>query len=439
DGFNTFNLPAEKDTEILGGLDTTIFEVLYFDNSADANSRDNPLPDSYTNPSAYSSQIIYARVQNKKAPTACIDITTFRLAVTGFPEPKQPTPYRICDNNASAGGDTDGVINTFVLNTKDSEILGALSNTQYNLSYHTTLTGAETNDASTIINKNTNHQVTNSQTVFIRVENVDNAACFDASKTLELIVDTLPVVATNPVLEHCVSANNNNPTVNLTTAQPSISNTPNVRFQFFIDAMGTSEITNITAYPVQSNATQSVYVKVFTDQGCTRDIVELIINVGQTPDNPYNTLQPPVCDDFLDANGLDTPGMNSDTDGITNFSLNESAILAGINAPANTEVTFYENITDRANTLNEIDITNYRNNLSKIDITNVPEGIQFPIYYKILSTVNNNCQGLGQFNVQINSVPTANPVLDLELCDDVVDGDAENGIVQNFDLESQTA
>jgi len=439
DGFNTFDLTTENKNTILGSLDPAIFDVLYFDNLADANSGDNPLPDSFTNPTAFSSQIVYARVQNTKAPNACFNITTFKLAVTGFPEPIQPTPYRICDDNASAGGDTDEVINNFVLSSKDSEILGTLNNTQYTITYHTTQLGAETNDASTIINKNTNHSVTNSQTVYIRVENINNAACFDTSKTLELIVDPLPVVSSNPIFDHCVSANNTNPTINLTSAQLSISNTPNVRFQFFSDALGASEITNITSYPVQPNATQSVFVKVFTSQNCTRDIVELTINVGQTPDNPYNVLQPAECDDFLDANGVDTPGMNSDTDGITHFSLDENAVISVINPPPNTEVTFYENITDRANSLNEIDITNYRNNLNKIEITNVPGGIQFPIYYKILSTINNNCQGLGQFNLQVNSTPTANPVTDLELCDDVTDGDAENGIKQNFDLEAQTA
>ena len=261
--------------------------------------------------------------------------------------------------------------------------------------------------------------------------------CTETSNEITLIVNPLPILKPNPELEQCISANDNNPTVNLTTAQVNISETSNATFEYYKDAAATNQITNPTSYPVQVNATQSVFVKVISDKSCAREVIELIINVGQTPDNPYNDIQTPVCDDFLDADGNDTEN-NSDIDTITNFYLDKDAIIASINPPNNTEVYFYENADDRNNTLNEIDITNYRNNINKIDITTISGGIQFPIYYKILSTINNNCQGLGEFYLQINTTPSAAPVLNLELCDDANDGDATNGIVQTFDLESQT-
>ena len=87
--------------------------------------------------------------------------------------------------------------------------------------------------------------------------------------------------------------------------------------------------------------------------------------------------------------------------------MDKNAITTSINPPVNTIVYFYENADDRNNTLNEIDITNYRNDINRIDITTIDSGIQFPIYYKILSTVNNNCQGLGEFYLQINATPAA--------------------------------
>ena len=435
-GFNSFDLQADKNAEILNGLDASLFEVLYFLNINDANSNVNALPNPFTNSTVFSSQSLFARVQNKNATEACFATTNFTLAITDFPEPIQPEPYRICDDLES-GIDTDGKINTFLLNTKDLEILGDLDPNQYNISYHTTQIGAENNDVSTVIDKNNNLSVTNSKQVFIRVENKDNTACSDTNKTLDLIVDPLPILKPNPELEQCISANDNNPTVNLTTAQVNISETANATFEYYKDAAATNQITNPTSYPVQVNATQSVFVKVISDKSCAREVIELIINVGQTPDNPYNDIQTPVCDDFLDADGNDTEN-NSDIDTITNFYLDKDAIIASINPPNNTEVYFYENADDRNNTLNEIDITNYRNNINKIDITTISGGIQFPIYYKILSTINNNCQGLGEFYLQINTTPSAAPVLNLELCDDANDGDATNGIVQTFDLESQT-
>jgi len=262
--------------------------------------------------------------------------------------------------------------------------------------------------------------------------------CGKESNTIVLTVNPEPILKPNPELFQCIDDGNTNPTVNLTLAEKNITDETNVTFKYFEDIAGTNEITEPTSYPVVVNTTQSVYVRVTSEFDCYANLIELKINIGQTPDNPYNDIQPAVCDDFLDADGNDTAN-NSDTDNITQFNLDKTAIENGINPPANTVIFYYENAVDRTNSLNEIDITNYRNNINKIEITNIPSGIQFPIYYKILSTINNDCQGLGEFYLQINAVPEANSVNDLELCDDANDGDSTNGIVQNFDLESQTS
>ena len=436
-GFNDFDLQTERSSDILNGLSPTIFDVLYFESmqAANDNVAGTEFPNPYPNPSAFSSQIIYARVHNKDAPEACFEITDFRLAVTDLPIAVQPEPYRICDDLESSS-DTDSIINTFLLNTRDTEVLGTLDTNQYSISYHTTQSGAEINDVSTVIPKDSNHSVTNSQTLFIRVENKDNSACYDADKTLDLFVNPLPILKTNPELEQCISADDNNPTVNLTTAEINISETANVTFDYFEDVAATTQITDPTSYPVIVNTSQAVFVRVTSEFGCARDLIELTINVGQTPDNPYNEIQTPVCDDFLDADGNDSAA-NNDTDFITNFSLDENAITTSINPPLNTIVYFYENADDRNNTLNEIDITNYRNDINRIDVTTIDSGIQFPIYYKILSTVNNNCQGLGEFYLQINATPAASsitlsPILE---CDTgAIDGNYTNGSNRNIDL-----
>jgi len=440
DGFNTFDLQDDtanglKD-QILTGLDTSIFDVLYFLDFDDANSGENALPNPYTNPTAFSSETIYARVQNKSATDACFEITNFTLAVTDLPIATQPEPYRICDDLES-GLDTDGIINTFLLSSRDLEILGALDINQFNVSYHTSQVGAETNDLSTVIDKDNNHSVTTSQTVFIRVDNKDNIGCSDATKTLDLFVDSLPVLKTNPTFDQCISENDTNPTVNLTTAEFNISETENVTFTYFEDPAATTQITNITAYPVQANIlSQPVYVIVTSNLGCSRNIIELQLNIAQTTDNDFKDIQTPLCDDFLDADGNDTTE-NSDTDNITSFYLDKNAIITSIDPPANTDVFFYENSDDRNNNLNDIDITNYRNDINKIDITTIAGGIQFPIYYKILSKVNNNCQGLGQFYLQINSTPivSSNSLSPINECDTGdIDGNYTNGSNKNIDL-----
>lgn len=260
------------------------------------------------------------------------------------------------------------------------------------------------------------------------------------SNVVTLTVNPLPIIKNNPAeIDQCIDANDTNPTVNLTTAESNISETTGITFEYYTDVNGTNQIADATSYPVQVNTVEVVYVKVISDQGCSNDLVELRINVGQTPDNPYNDIQPPVCDDLLDADGNDTPGANDDTDFITNFMLDRTAIINSINPPANTQVFFYENSSDRNNNLNEIDITNYRNDINKIDITTIPEGIQFPIYYKIISTINNDCQGLGEFYLQIHAVPTANTVTDIEECDDALSGTTSDGRNANLNLRSKVA
>ncbi|MDG1508590.1 MAG: hypothetical protein P8Q53_02280, partial [Flavobacteriaceae bacterium] len=262
-------------------------------------------------------------------------------------------------------------------------------------------------------------------------------SCDDTSNPIILTVNPLPVVS-GVIIDQCIVAGDQNPTVDLTTAEISISSTPNLTFEYFEDSSGLTPIPNPNAYPVIVNISQSVFVKAISDKGCASELVELILNVGQTPNNPFADLVAIECDDFLDPDGNDTPGMNVDTDNITNFFLDETAIVAAINPPMNTEVFFYESTADRNSNISIPDITNYRNDPTNIDITVVPDGIRFPIYYKILSTINNDCEGIGQFYLELNQVPTVNPYGDLILCDNGDDGDFINGIVQTFNLESQT-
>ena len=97
------------------------------------------------------------------------------------------------------------------------------------------------------------------------------------------------------------------------------------------------------------------------------------------------------------------------------------------------EVNFYRTEADALAELNPIPKppVNYRN-------------IEFPntqtIYVRVDNTLNNDCVGLAPLiTLNVDPVPVANPVMDLELCDNLDDGNGFNGIVQNFDLTAQTA
>ena len=277
----------------------------------------------------------------------------------------------------------------------------------------------------------TNTPLTNNNYQYRVVLTRTGNSCSKTSNPITLTVHPLPNILSNPAtLDQCISVSNTNPTVNLTNAEISISNTTNLKFEYYEDINATTRIANPTSYPVQVNTQEIVFVRVISNKGCFDSIVELNINVGQVADNGYNNLQPPVCDDFDGT-------INSDTDKITNFMLDKTTIENGIAPPSNTEILYFENIQDRANTLNNIDITNFRNDITKNDVTNINRGIQFPIYYKIVSTVNNNCQGLGQFMLQINEVPSisATTLAPISECDTGnIDGNQTNGSNQEIDL-----
>ena len=257
------------------------------------------------------------------------------------------------------------------------------------------------------------------------------------SNAISLTVNPKPILNPNPELGNCISINNLNPTVNLTTAQNDISSTPNVTFEFYRDSITTDLISNPTSYPVTPDVPQSVWVKVTSIvSGCVSDTIELKLNVATVIDNPPITLQPPFCDDAIDPfTGNISIGLDFDTDKTTIFKLDQTSIENGINAPSNTRIVYYENITDRANNVYPIDITNFRNDDTKNNITIISGGIQFPIYYKIVSILNSSCQGLGQFNVQIDEVPTANQVIDIEECDS---GNTADGINANINLRERS-
>ena len=450
-GFLDFDLQADQTPQILNGLDpsldTSVFEVFYFDNPIDAESY-NTLA-IIANPyrvNTSDNPIIYARIHNVDN-ISCYTTVQFKLKVTDTPTPTDPSDYKLCDDTFSIGGDTDGV-SSFLLNTKDAEILTGVTNPgNYTISYYTDPDGAVDSDPTFLIPKDIDYLVTNSQRVYVRIENNnDPTQCYTVSDdsvgsaftSFELIVDPLPVVNPGVEINYCIVTGDPNPTVDLTQAEDEVSPTTGTRFEYFKDSSGLIPIPDPVSYPPVGNVLQSVYVKVFSDKECSRDLVELILNIGETPDNPFADLVAIECDDFLDPDGNDTPGMNDDTDNITNFFLDETAIVAAINPPMNTEVFFYESTSDRNSNSNNIpDLTNYRNNPTNIDITIVAQGIRFPIYYKILSTINNDCEGIGQFYLELNQVPSnsSDTLPAIVACDNAIwDGDYTNGSNDRIDL-----
>ena len=448
-GFLDFDLITDQTPQILNGLDpsldTTVFEVLYFDNLSDAES--NTTAAIIANPYRVNTSLnptIYARVHNVNN-TTCYTTVDFKLKVTDTPTPTQPSVYRICDDTAS-GSDIDG-ISSFLLNTKDAEILTGVTNPgEYTISYHTLLVDAQTSSTANAIDKDTDYQVTTSQRVYVRIENNnDPSQCYivsdeSASSTFtsfELVVDPLPVITDTVELKQCDDDTDGFSFFNLNEAASDIStNYLNETFVFYPSLLNAENDTaafseaEALVFENRTVTTDKVWARAISSENCYR-IAQVDIIVSTTGLTGFTPRSFSVCDDFLDIDGNDTVD-NDDNDGITSFDF--SSVTAEVRAlfPVSQQltITYYRNQADALAELNVIaDPANYRN---------IGYPVTQQIYIRVDSDLDNDCLGFGPFITLTVEPVTAQEVGPLELCDDLDDGDGFNGIVQTFNLESQT-
>jgi hypothetical protein len=373
----------------------------------------------------------------------------FKLKVTDTPTPTQPSDYRICDDTAS-GSDTDGK-SSFLLNTKDAEILTNVTNPgDYTISYHIDILDAQTSSTTNAIDKDTDYQVTTSQTVYVRIENNNDPTCFTVSdnspsstfKSFELIVEPLPVITYTVELKQCDNDTDGFSFFNLYEAASDIStNYVNETFVFFptpedaengSNAYSEAEALRFENRNVTTDKVWARAISKISDLGCYRIAeVKLIVSTTGLPSSFQRTFN--ECDDFLDKDGNDTAD-NDDGDGITTFDF--SSVTDEVEAlfPPGQQliITYWRNEADALEEDDDkkIDPANYRN---------IGYPVTQQIYIRVDSELDNDCLGFGPFiTLNVDPVPIANPVSDLFLCDNLDDGNNTNGIVQTFDLESQT-
>ncbi|MFD2568070.1 T9SS type B sorting domain-containing protein [Pseudotenacibaculum haliotis] len=432
DGFFTFDLEALFSTDLLNGQDASTFEVVYYASQSDADNNANPLnANSYTNPTAFTSVEVFARVIVSAVPNVCTAATTsFNLLVNPNPTLQNPADYEICDD-ATDGDDTNGTVQNFLLSTKDTDVLGSLNPADYTVSYFDI-------DSNPIDKNNPYTNIANPQPIIVRVEN-NTTGCFTESTgaLFNLVVNPLPNITTPVLLELCDTDQDGLASFDLTLANSSISaNSANETFRYYpteADAIGnTNEILNPTNHTNIVDTNDAVWVRVITVNGCYR-IARINLEVTNTviPNTFQRTYN--ECDDYLDTNGNDNAN-NDDTDGITTFDFSSATndIIALFPASQTLNISYYESLTDANNAMNAItDISNYRN-------INSPNTQQ--IFIRVENPANNACLYTGtHITLVVDPVPTADAVTDMGICDDNDDGDDTNGFIQSIDLETQTA
>ena len=419
-----FDLEAQT-AAILGSQSPSDFTVTYHVSVADAVSGSGALVSPYANTLSANLQTIYARITN--TITGCVNpYLTFDLIVNALPFAESISDLEVCDN-LDDGNDTNGIIQTWNLESQTASVLGTQPFTDYTVTYHLSLNDAELGN-NALSSPHTNTASPNNQTIYVRVEN-NTTNCVNAFATFNLIVHPLPVINSPVVLIQCDDDNLTTlgfSPFNLTEANNEISaNAINETFTYFLtqgaaisgNIASSDFINNPTTFENRTISSDVVWARIESIFGCARvSQIQLYVSTTVIPSSFLVTFN--QCDDFLDINGIDNAN-NDDRDGVATFDFSsvDSTILSFIPLGQNPlPPRYFRNEADALAEVNEIiDISNYRN-------IGYPNS-QF-IYVRVDSNIANDCLGLGaHILLNVEPLPIANPVAITRQCDDDNDGE----------------
>jgi gliding motility-associated-like protein len=308
-----------------------------------------------------------------------------------------------CDST-SVGTDTDGRV-LFDLTQRATTILNGQSASQFVLSYYK-------DSALTIgiATPNAYANTTSSETIYVKIVNKDNAACFSSTSFL-IEVLALPVITNIVSLKQCDDDIDGYSVFNLEEAIAKITtNAANETITFFrfpTDAQkNTNPITNPTTYTNQTVSTDAVYARVTNASGCFRIAkVNLFVSTTQIPSNYAKTFA--ECDDAI---------LGTNTDGIASFDFSAVTLEVQNQFPVGQllDIRYFRNLADALAEKKAItNISNYRN----IGYPNTQK-----IYIRVDSQVNNDCLGLGDhITLNVERMPIVQPLTQIH-CDDDQDG-----------------
>ncbi|TGV04286.1 T9SS type A sorting domain-containing protein [Flavivirga rizhaonensis] len=159
DGLIEYNLTS-LNAAILGNQSSDNFSVSYYLSQADAEASENQLPEFYI---ISNSEIIYARVDESIGGTYSITSFSFLIFIPPLVSPLEP--YEICDDESGDG------VEVFDLNTIINQINSG--GTVYDISFYT----EEGDEYGSGIEGNYTN-ITNPQTIYVDVEDMEGFGCF---------------------------------------------------------------------------------------------------------------------------------------------------------------------------------------------------------------------------------------------------------------------
>ena len=186
---NTYNLALND--EVVLGIDSTIFDVFYFESPADITANNFILPADLTNYQGIDGQTIYIKILNTSTGNYCDAVYTFNLIETA---------------NIVAGTNiTEGVCQdagTYDLSLNDVDVINGQTGT-YNITYYNNQTDA-TSGNNPISSSAPIPVGPTTVTYWFRIEDAANPLCFDVT-SIDITIHPLPIVDTIPNAQECTS------------------------------------------------------------------------------------------------------------------------------------------------------------------------------------------------------------------------------------------
>ncbi len=405
DGFTFFTVEANETDIINGELD--IF-LSYYETITNAENAVDPIISPYYN-IVPDSQIIFVRAEN--IVTGCFTIVEQELVT--IPSPELPL---IIEDIIACDDDYDE-ITVFDLTQRDEDIFGEQSTTDFGLTYHETLIEAETGE-NPIVNTTSYQNLTNPQTIFVRLEDLDNG-CVSIGE-FNLIVVLPPVIVQPTALDQCDDEIADEITEFDLTVKDDEITAGNIDWEVIYyetpeDALAaTNAIENPEAYTntaVAGNATnpQTLHVAVVNTEGCIA-YTTLTIRVLPNPTPSTDPADIGLCDYENTGDQIE----------LFDITINEAYI---INGELGVSAAYYESLENATEQIDPIvDPTNY---------TNIELGQQ-TIYVRVTNDTT-GCFTIVTFDIIVNPLPDIGDVPDVIACEINTD------YFYDFDLETVTS
>ncbi|WP_299251239.1 T9SS type B sorting domain-containing protein [uncultured Lacinutrix sp.] len=326
---------SDYDTSILDSQDPNQFTITYYETQIDADTATNNYPNNYINQTPIN-ETLFIRVENNNNLN-CFVTGSINLIINPIPEAINTDIYQ-CDEDGTVDGFT-----VFNLTQANDDITGNTSDRT--IQFYTTLNNAQNN--SNELNANSYTNITNPQTIFVRVK--DNlTGCFNYS---ELILETSDTQINNytapPACDELASEDGLN-TFNLDTFSIDIlAGLPTGLDIAYYENANDALLENNPLNSLYENTTpyaQTIYVRVENDNACY-GINEVYLTVIPRPELANNETIFYCLNNFPNTITLDA-GLN---DNATNYSFSwsnsESTETIDINTIGTYTVTVSNNTT----------------------------------------------------------------------------------------------